>query len=310
MNIGLVCPSFPGEKRVALLPDDIVSFPDHLIVEEGFGLTMGIRDEEYVAKGCTIWPRSKIFLECDGIFSLKLLQPKDYHLIRDNQMIIGWVHPSGSGCDFMINQALKKKLKICDLDNAFPNAYYRGVKKTIDFLPKNFLSKNSFYAGIASTMHAFMSYGVYPDLTQKIAVLGNGNTSQGAFHFLSKFTDNIRMYYRKTIDEFKDSISSFDVIVNGIEIDSPGAHIITEAEIVKTKENCFFIDAAADAGNAIEGTKYTNIENPLYKKDGRWFYVVNNSPSIIYRTSSRFLSEAFSKFVFLGGIDRFSRLFD
>ena len=104
----------------------------------------------------------------------------------------------------MREQGGPKNLKIVDLDNAYPRLYYKGQSVNLDFLPRNFLFKNSFYAGFSSTMHAFLNYGAYPDPSMRIAVLGNGNTSQGVFHFLSKFTDNIRMFYRKTMSEFKD----------------------------------------------------------------------------------------------------------
>ena len=305
MKLGIVKPSYPFEKRVAILPNHIEGCVDELIFETGFADTMGIPDSAYVAKGCEIRSRSEIFETCDSIFALKLLQPCDYEYLRKGQMIIGWTHPSGSGMEFMRNQAIPKELVIVDLDNTYPRLYHKDKSTPITFLPKNFFSKNSFYAGFASSMHAFLSYGAYPSPSMKIAVLGSGNTAQGVFHFLSKFTDNIRMYYRKTIDEFKKEIDTFDVIVNGIEIDVPNQHLITEDEIRSCKKGCFFIDAAADAGNTIEGTRYTNIGNPIYEKEGRYFYEVNNSPSMIYRTASDYLSKAIVTCVLRDGISRF-----
>ena len=310
MEIGIVSSSYPNERRIALLPEDIEGFPEPLIVERGFGASMQISDDAYLAKGCRIASRPEIFSSCDTIFALKLLQPCDYPLLRQGQMIVGWTHPTGSGAGFMAEQVGPKRLKIVDLDNAYPKLYYHGKSIALDFIPKNFLFKNSFYAGFSSTMHAFLNYGAYPDPSMKIAVLGNGNTSQGVFHFLSKFTDNIRMFYRKTIPEFKAEIGSFDVIVNGIEVDVPDYHVITKSDIARTKPGCFFIDAAADAGNTIEGTRYTSIANPMYEEDGRYFYEVNNSPSLIYRTASRFLSKALAEHVFIPGFKRFWQLAD
>lgn len=303
--VGLVIPSYPSEKRVALLPTDILDFPDKLFVEKGFGYNIGISDSEYESRGCVVASRSEIFFQCDTIFALKLLQPDDYNMVRCGQMIIGWVHPTGSGKDFMTEQALPKDLRIVDIDNAYPRLYRKGASMLIESIPRNFLSKNSFFAGFSSTMHAFLSYGAYPSPFMKIAVLGNGNTAQGVFHFLSKFTDNIRMFYRKTLNEFLSEIETFDVIVNGIELDVPSAHLITENDIERCKKGCFFIDAAADAGNTIEGTHYTCIENPIYEKDGRYYYEVNNSPSLIHRVVSPYISHSLAKYVFKEGVDRF-----
>ena len=303
MTVGLIRPSYPAERRVALLPEDIFDFPDRLIVETGFASTMDISDQSYRDRGCEIASREEIFAACDVLFVLKLLQPQDYPLIRQNQTIIGWTHPTGSGAEFMRTQAIPKNLKIVDLDNSYPKIYQGGESRSVVCLPRNFLHKNSFYAGFSSTMHAFLSYGAYPDANMRIAVLGNGNTAQGVFHFLSKFTDNIRMFYRKTISEFKEQLGEFDVIVNGIEVDVSNYHLITLADISRTKPGCFFIDAAADAGNTIEGTHYTSIDNPIYEVSGRYFYEVNNSPSLIYRTASRFLSKAFAQHVFMPGLN-------
>ena len=307
-TVGIVIPSYPREKRVALLPKDISDFSDEIFVEKGFGSTLGIEDAEYESRGCTVVSRAEIFSKCDTIFVLKLLQPEDYNMIRHGQMIIGWVHPTGSGAGFMHEQALPKELTIVDIDNAYPRLYKNGISVAVDFLPKNFLNKNSFFAGFSSTMHAFLSYGAYPNPMMNIAVLGNGNTSQGVFHFLSKFTDNIRMFYRKTMKEFLSEIDTFDVIVNGIELDVSGEHLITKLDIMRCKRGCFFIDAAADAGNTIEGTHYTCIKDPIYEEDGRYFYEVNNSPSLIYRMVSPYISQAVAKYVLSGGVERFWRL--
>jgi N5-(carboxyethyl)ornithine synthase len=65
------------------------------------------------------------------------------------------------------------------------------------------------------------------------------------------------------------------------------------------------LDAAADAGRAIEGTKYTTIGNPIYLEDGKYFYEVNNSPSIFYRESSRIISGVFSEWIYKKDIQRF-----
>ncbi len=305
MNIGFIIPHYPFEKRVALLPDDIEGFQDIIWIESGFGKLMDIPDEQYEKKGCHIATRTEIFNNCDTIFSLKLLQPDDYELLRHGQMIIGWTHPTGSGANFMQDQVIPKHLIIVDLDNTYPRIFKDGMSVDIRFFSKNFLRKNSFNAGCAAIMHAFLSYGALPKAEMNIAVLGNGNTSQGAFHLLSRFTDNIRMFYRKTLPEFIDTIGEYDVIVNGIEVDDASKHIISKEDLAHTKEHCLIIDAAADAGNTIETTEYTNIAKPLYEKNGRYFYVVNNTPSLIYRDASKYLSKVFAKEILNGGVKRF-----
>ena len=72
MKIGFIIPTYPDEKRIALLPDDIDGFENEIIMEKGFGKNMNIDDSEYIAKGCKMSTRENIFATCDNIFCLKL----------------------------------------------------------------------------------------------------------------------------------------------------------------------------------------------------------------------------------------------
>lgn len=308
MKLGFVIPTYPGEKRVALLPEHIDNFENELIIEKGFGRSMDIDDSDYVAKGCTMLERSEVFEQCNTIFCLKLMQESDYDYLREEQMIIGWTHPTGSGLSFMKKQAIPKNLKIVDLDNIYPNIFYGERKVFIDFIPRNFIRKNSFYAGFAATIHGLTAYGKIPDNNTKVAVLSPGNVSQGAYAAISKFTTNIDLYYRKTMSEFYDKISLYDIIVNGIEVDSTVKSIISRKQLNHLKKGCFVIDAAADAGNAIEGTHYTKLSDPIYKEKGIYFYEVNNAPSVFYRDASFEISKSFSKWVYRPSIKAFYNL--
>lgn len=305
MKLGFIIPTYPGERRVALLPHDIDSFRNELYVETGFGKALGIDDEAYVEKGCRISLRADIFAKCDAVFCLKLLQPSDYDYLRDNQIIIGWTHPTGSGRSFFETIAQRKNLTIVDLDNIYPTVY-RGTRKTvIQFIPRNFIWRNSYIAGQASVAHALLEYGMMPSSSTRIAVLGSGNVSQGAYNLLSRYGADVRMFYRRTMCDFYDTIFDYDIIVNGIEVDSSATHIISGEQLKSVRKGVLIIDAAADAGNAIEGTRYTSIDCPIYEENGIYFYEVNNSPSIMFRDASAEISRSFSKWVYEEDVKRF-----
>ncbi|MCT8976787.1 N(5)-(carboxyethyl)ornithine synthase [Clostridium sp. CX1] len=298
MKLGFIIPSFPGEKRVALLPEHVRNFENEIIVEHNFGMNLDLTDKKYEEVGCNIASRKEIYSECDAVFSLKLIGEEDYKYIRNNQMIIGWIHPHGSGGKFMEDQAKIKDLIIVDLDNIHPTVYYQDAQKKIDWIKPNFIKDNSFTAGYSAVLHALINYGSIPNPNWNIAILGSGNVSQGAFAAISKFSNNVRLFYRKTLNEFIDSVHTFDMVINGIEVDREGLHILTLENQKRMKKNCLIIDASANAGKAIEGTVNTKINNPIYKKDGLYYYVVNNTPSLLYRTVSEKISESFSANVY------------
>lgn len=308
MKLGIIKTHFPNERRIPLMPEDIKNFPNKIYIESGLGDQLGISDEEYLNHGAIVTSKETIFNECDGIFSLKIIQPEDYHLIRNEQIIIGWTHPLGSGKNFMKTQATPKKLIIVDLDNQYPSVYYNNLRTPITWIPSNFLKKNSFYAGYAGTLHALLAYGIIPTGKEKIAILGSGNASQGAFHAISKITSEVVMFYRRTLPEFKTEISKFDIIINGIEVGDDQSPIISIQEQYKIKKRSLIIDIAADAGNAIENNHFTTLENPLYYENNLYFYCVPNTPSLAYRTISPILSKQFSKYIYSENISIFRNI--
>lgn len=301
MKLGFIVPNYPGEKRVALLPEHIKNFKDKIIVESNFGKNLNISDEEYKSKGCEIWTREKIFLECDAIFSLKLIQSSDYKYLQKNKIIIGWTHPTGSGKDFM-KIAFEKEIIIIDIDNVYPSIYTKDKVLPIKILKKNFIRKNSFLAGISASYHALISHGLLPNSNTKVAILSIGNVAQGCVQVFSKYNCDMRIFTRSNMVDFKETIGDYDIIVNGIEILSSENHILSLEEQTKIKKECLIIDAAADAGGAIEGSRFTTIEEPIYKKNDKYYYVVNNAPSIFFREASFEISKSLSENIFKKGI--------
>ena len=272
MKIGLVKANFPGERRVPLLPKDIKDFKNEILVEEGFGKFLDIDDQEYIDKGCHILSRAEVFSESEAIFSLKLIQPTDYPYLREGQMIIGWTHPFGSGRLFMKEQALPKKLIVVDLDSNSPCIYYEN-EIFESGIPKGLLYKNSFYAGYAGVLDALLQYGFIPT--------------------------------EETMSIFKENYTKYDIIINGIEIGKEDDPILSFSEQKSLKKGTFIIDVAADAGNTIEGTHFTSMDDPIYENDGKYYYVVPNTPSLIYRNVSQDLSKILSENIFSEDCSRF-----
>lgn len=308
MKIGFIKPNYPFEKRVALFPEHVSASKNEFVVETGFGENLDIDDAQYISAGATIMSREQVYATCDIIVSVKLIQPSDYDYIREGQIIVGWTHPLGSGAEFMRLQAIPKKLYVIDLDNIYPSIYYGGKQYPIPFIRPNFIRKNSVNAGICAVFHALLSYGALPDASTKVAILSSGNVAQGAFSAISKFNADVRMFYRKTMSEFYASLGEYDIVINGIEVENPNNHILNREQLRQLKRGCLIIDAAADAGNAIEGTHFANIGEPLYREDGLYYYEVNNVPSVLYRTTSKDVADSFAEVFYNKDIEPFLSL--
>jgi N5-(carboxyethyl)ornithine synthase len=297
-EVAFVRPNYPGEKRVALLPEDVECVLEagiSPVIESGFGASLGVGDSEYVQAGARIASREEVF-RVDVLFSLKLIQPTDYSLLRDGHKIIGWMHPLGSGRKFYSEVACPKNLQIVDLDSVYPRLYRRDTVIDLQIEPLHFFWKNSMFAGMASILLAERHMGLSPKVHDSVAVLGSGAVAQGAFMQLARIGFIPRMFYRKTLPSFYAGLSGFDVIVNGIEMDGEG-HILDERQIRATQRGCLLIDAAADAGRSFEGTQYNSLERPVSSIYERRYLLVNNAPSLLFKEASQYISK-----VLAGGV--------
>jgi N5-(carboxyethyl)ornithine synthase len=301
--MGFVKPSYPNENRVSLLPENIKDCFGQVIVEKGFGESLGIEDSQYIDFGAIVLERNEVFNRCKYIYSLKLLQPCDYELLQDGQVIIGWTHPTGSGSVFFNTVCQEKRLKIVDVDSQHPRIYFLDKVKDLPLIPKGFINSNSRLAGFASVQHALISHGLILNCSMKVALLSVGNVAQGALEYLNKFSPDLDIFTRSNMSRFLDEISQYDVIVNGVEVDE--GHIIDNEYKSKIKKGALVIDAAADGDGAIQGVKYTKIESPIYKENDVYYYVVNNSPSLLYREASNLISKSFTKYIYSKNPDNF-----
>jgi NAD(P) transhydrogenase subunit alpha len=106
MIVGVPRESFPGERRVALVPSVIPNLLKaglEVVVEAGAGAEAGYPDSDYIAKGARILPgRAAVFGVADivvqvlGHGSNDRTGREDLPLLRRDQVLIGFQRPLGS----------------------------------------------------------------------------------------------------------------------------------------------------------------------------------------------------------------------
>jgi NAD(P) transhydrogenase subunit alpha len=106
MIAGVPRESFPGERRVALVPAAIPNLTKvglQVVVEAGAGLGAGYPDTDYVAKGAKIVPeRAEVFRSADVVLQVLCYGSNDktgkadLPLFRRDQVLIGFLRPLGS----------------------------------------------------------------------------------------------------------------------------------------------------------------------------------------------------------------------
>ena len=103
MIVGVPRETFPGERRVALVPALVPGLKRaglEVLVETGAGREAGFPDEAYTEKGASIAPsREEVFEKSQVILQVRAPGanpdegPKDLELLREGQVVIGFCDP-------------------------------------------------------------------------------------------------------------------------------------------------------------------------------------------------------------------------
>lgn len=282
-TIGFVNSHKFGEKRIALLPRDIIGIQhrEALFFEEGYGNGLNISDTEYAALGCQVVPR-EVALKQDIICDPKIGDATFIKNLHPGQTLFGWIHAvqSKEVTDILVDKELSAYAWE-DMYEDNRHSYWR----------------NNELAGEAAVMHAYQLNGVMPYDT-KVAILGRGNTARGAQRILIGLGADVRVYNRRQEKLFQKEMTEFDVIVNAILWDTSRTdHLIYQTDLKRFKPGTMLIDVSCDESGAIETTIPTSLSKPTYEVDGVIHYAVDHTPTIFYRSSSSAISKETFKYI-------------
>ena len=283
-TIGLIISHKNGERRRALLPNDIkknVKNPQQLFFEEGYGLSVGVSDDEYRAVGCNIVSREEA-LACDVITDVKLGDADYLDEIAPNKILFGWAH-AVQNIPFTSN-ILKNDHTVVAWEDIFEDGRY-------------IFYRNREVAGEAAIMHAYRYCGKMPYDT-KVAILGNGQTAKGALRILHGLGAEVDIYNRRLEKLFREKMYEYDVLVNCILWDTNRTdRIIYKKDLKKMKPGTMIIDVSCDPYLEIETSHPTPIDDPVYIVDGVIHYTVDNTPGMFPITITKVLSEGISRYI-------------
>ncbi len=283
-TIGFIISHKNGERRRAILPNDIkanVRNPKLLFFEQGYGESVGISDDEYIAAGCSIVTREEA-LNCDVIADVKLGDADYLDEIAPNKILFGWAH-AVQNIPFT-SEILKNNHTVIAWEDIFENGRY-------------IFYRNREVAGEAAIMHAYRYCGKMPYDT-KVAILGNGQTAKGALRILHGLGAEVDVYNRRLEKLFREKMYEYDVLVNCIMWDTNRTdRIIYKEDLKKMKPGTMIIDVSCDPYLEIETSHPTPIDDPVYVVDDVIHYTVDNTPGMFPITITKVLSEGISRYI-------------
>jgi len=282
-TVGLMISTKENEKRRALLPKHVtqIRHRDRLYFEEGYGVAFGHPDEEYRAAGANVVPRAEA-LSQDVICDPKIGDATYLEELRGGQTIFGWVHA-------VQNRSITDKIISKEITAIAWEDMFEGNRHV--FWRSNEL------AGEAAIMHAFTLYGkcVYEC---NVALIGRGNIGRGAYRILSCMGATINVYERKTEKLLRQELGKYDVVVNGILWDVYRKdHIIYREDLARLRKPAMIVDISCDRAGAIETSRPTTIEDPVYSVDGVLHYVVDHTPALVGYSVTNCLGEQMVRYL-------------
>lgn len=276
-SIGFVISRKPGERRRAMLPEDMKKLPQpqQFYFEAGYGEVLGIADEAYRAAGVNLCPREEA-LACDIICDVKAGDADYIERLPPGKTIFGWAHAAQ---------------KAAFTAGAIAGRHTVIAWEEMDEMGRNIFYRNREIAGEAGVMQAFLYFDKMP-YDCRVAVLGRGNTAKGALRVLNGLGATVDVFGRKTEKLFKKQIGRYDVVVNCVMWDiTREDYLIARRDLRRMKRGAMLVDISCDGDLAIETGRATTPENPVFTVDGIIHYAVDNTPALFPKTSSAVLSK-------------------
>ncbi len=128
-RIGVPREIFPGEKRVATVPDAVVKLVKlgfAVVVESGAGELANCSDDDYRAAGASIAPSAAdLWSGCDIVFKVRPPTQDEVALMHAGQTLIGFIWPAQN--PELMQQLAAKKVTALSID-ALPRTLSRAQK--------------------------------------------------------------------------------------------------------------------------------------------------------------------------------------
>ena len=128
-RIGVPKEIFPGEKRVATVPDAVtklIKLGFAVVVEQGAGDFADLSDAAYIEAGATIAPSAAaLWSGSDIVFKVRAPTPEEVALMHEGQTLIGFLWPAQN--PDLMQQLAAKKVTALSID-ALPRTLSRAQK--------------------------------------------------------------------------------------------------------------------------------------------------------------------------------------
>jgi alanine dehydrogenase len=312
-----------NERRLPLHPRHLDRLSDqvrpHVFLEEGYGETFGVTDDELRPLVGGLLTRAELIARCDVILLTKP-STDDLLELREGQILWGWPHCVQDPA--LTQAAIDRRLTLV----AWEAMNHWGGDGS--FLLHVF-HKNNELAGYGSVLHAMSLAGLTGTYGRRLtaAVIGFGATARGAvtaltshgIHDVDIFTQrgvaavsapihSARIVHFDPADSPAESralvdqqwvpmpalLAEHDVIVNCV-LQDPNSPVsfLMDADLPTLAPGTLIVDVSCDEGMGFEWARPTTFDDPIFTVGhGVTYYAVDHSPSYLWNSATWEISQA------------------
>lgn len=304
MVFGLLKDIKNGEYRTVATPGEIatiVADGHTALVQRGAGDKAGFEDQEYVNAGAQLVDTmEEIYAQADFVAKVKELEPCEFSLLRENQIVFTCIHPAAHPEE--VQAILDSKCIAFTAEDCHrygsPNCEAAGKQGALMGL-ESMLSinggKGKFVSGLGGAP------------AMKVIILGGGTVGQAALSVLyalgARVTimdinigilRSLKRQYQEHIDTMlctKENIAALlpetDMVLNCVKWPKGCDDFLIDRPMLKLMgKGSVIVDISNDDNGAIESFHETTHEDPRYIEEGVVHYCVSNIPGAIANSTS------------------------
>lgn len=304
MILGVLKDIKHGENRVMLTPLEVATVIQNghkVYVQSNSGVAAGFPDEAYEKAGAEICNTAKeIYGTCDFVVKVKEIEPSEYELLREGQIVYCCIHPAAHPEE--VQALLKHNVTAITAEdshrNGSPNCEAAGKQGALFGLESMLTTnggKGKFVSGFAGA----------PGMN--VLILGGGIVGRGALEILHDLgasitlmdvnlgiMQDIRRTYGNDINTMyctKEAIQQVlpvtDMVINCVRWPKERKDFLITKEMLKLMEpGSVLVDISNDEPGAIESSHETSHDDPRYVVNGVVHFCVSNIPSAVAHSTS------------------------
>ena len=303
MKFGILKDIKNGEYRVVATPAEvsIIKGDGHEVyVAKGAGVKAGFEDMEYKVAGATmIETNEEIWATCDMVAKVKEIEPSEYDLLREDQILFCCVHPAAHKEE--VDKLLEKKIISFAAEDSHrygsPNCEAAG--KAGAFMGLWAMMSNNggcgkFVNGLggapgiralvcgcgvvgSAAIETLMNMGA--TVTATATNVGTLRRVEEKYHGKVNTMISNRFNLEKTLPET-------DLVLNCVRWPKNATEYMIDRKMVATmRRGSVICDISNDYG-CIETFHETTHDDPIYIEEGVVHYCVNNIPGAIAGSTS------------------------